>query len=336
MTRTRECNHTLEVLAHLEVKDHDDGERVANEKELEAALAHIDGCEDCRKDPDISDAFHRITNDPANLHNVDQLLAEQEADERPKAEAVRGLLDSLSGAASKLGTDLAHRHGWYSLYAAQEAVSSTIRRRARRRRPERGIELVKGECTILFDGVRVFVRDDLALEIARFADLWTDDEVGPDPDTSKYVDWISLVLSQQSRLLHDFAAYDAGHQFWLRALPANERVEDPYRRWSSHQSEQLVSLATNGKDVFLVNVPTMERHGDLSFVTVATDPKTADAMFEAAGDEVTVGPFTLRRLPMPGGLRFNGDVVEITLHKHDHHALQKVVSGPHPDRRLDG
>jgi hypothetical protein len=306
MKSSTQCEHARAVLAKIESLD--DGEA------LTSLIAHIDGCEDCRKDPSFAEAFHRITIATEDLRAVDQVLAEQEADERSMAESVIPLLESLSGLAAELGRSLATRHGAYSLYAAQEAFSSTIRRRARRKRPRQGIELDKDDFSIRFDDVQVLDRHELALEISRFADLWTEDETQPSSDAESYVYWIALTLTQQSRLLRDFEAYETHRGFWLRPLSANERHDDPYLRWSKSTSKELMSFVTNRHgEVFLLDdqysIAVDDRHAELDFVVVALEAADARAMNAWAGAELRTGTLKMRRLNVGHSLHIDGEDV---------------------------
>src|SRR3989344_3223122 len=143
---------------------------------------------------------------------VENILELQAKDEEPMRLAVEEvLLPSLEGEALELGRKLAESHGAYNLYAATEAVSSLLNRYVTRH-PEHKIEWWQANDTISVADVGVvFGQEDLVLEVARFTDLWEEDESSGAPikDVFEMVRWVWMSMKFQPCLLPHFVATES-------------------------------------------------------------------------------------------------------------------------------
>lgn len=172
------------------------------------------------------------------LYTPAELLAQQEKDEEPIVQAVIDvLLPSLSGDALTIAQGLIKKHGATLLYSATEAVSLLIRRYSSAHKEEPLYFASQGHLCDERMGISV-KDDDIALEIARFTDLWededaTDENLVPSEDAEILLRWLFGAMEQQPYLLRHYRATKTNDN-WIRldAISLKEREDDPAKRWS--------------------------------------------------------------------------------------------------------
>mgnify|MGYP001601988806 CR=1 FL=1 len=151
------------------------------------------------------------------------------------------LLPSLEGIAATLGRGLAAKCGASNLFGATEAVSLILRRWLLAQDYPRSILLGRHGDVVDYggDGKVVIIAGQLAIEVARFTDLWADDEVvdsklKPSVEAIAMVLWMWEAAKCQAYLLRHFIAEvsDNPDYLLLTELPPHVRVDDPRQRWS--------------------------------------------------------------------------------------------------------
>lgn len=167
--------------------------------------------------------------------SVEEVLALQAKDEEPIRLAVEEvLLPSLEGEALHLGRAIVEMCGAYNLYAATEAVSSFLHRYLVRN-PTHQICMDRfGEIRTTDSFTLVLTSEQLVLEVARFTDLWSEDDDSPATSTFVMVHWITKTLKYQPRLLQHFVATvpdNLPYCFILTKVDPKDQVEDCRQRW---------------------------------------------------------------------------------------------------------
>lgn len=173
------------------------------------------------------------------LYTPAELLDAEKKDAKLMAKAATdALLPSLSGDALTIAQDLIRKHGHIVLFAATEAVSLLIQRYENRHKGELLYLSLQGH---LCDGTMGISIDSeaITLEIARYTDLWEDENVededlNPSKDAEKLLSWIFKALEQQPNLLRHFSAVKQTSGQWIRLDPlsSKDRKDDPVRRWA--------------------------------------------------------------------------------------------------------
>lgn len=240
-----------EQLEHF-VSCSDDG-RPRPSMSFSELLEHASECVRCAEqldaveDPALVDALLAADNEVP-----DDYLPENE-DESDEAQAVTTtLLPSLDAASVEVARQVIEAHGAYAIVAALEAVSTLIRRHLRTVvRAPRVLEM-RTSGDVLIDGGIAITRDEVALEIARFADLWTPKglpERGtprhPDDAATTLATWVAAAARNQPKLLRHFRAepLDA-NAVTLAYVPAFERGDEVVERWAPERTDEGLFLAT--------------------------------------------------------------------------------------------
>ena len=160
--------------------------------------------------------------------DVSQILEAQARDEQEMASAVEeALLPMLLGETERQTRTLVDRHGAYALYAATEAVSTLVTLHLRLVDPGARVVELRSDGTVLMDGKPALPAIDVALEIARFADVPRGSE-----EARPLAEWVPLAARQQPNLLRSFRATDLGDTLGLTYLGASARINDPFARWA--------------------------------------------------------------------------------------------------------
>ena len=171
--------------------------------------------------------------------SFEEILALQEKDEEPIRLAVEEvLLPSLQGEALTFGRLIVDQCCAYNLYAATEAVSSFLNRFSVR---NPGLQLHIDQSGVWASGSQVFGLEDLALEVARFTGLWTQDGGSPVMTPSLVVRWVTIALKYQPRLLSHFIAVEVDGiigRFLLTKVAVKDRIDDCRQRWRRSPSKQ--------------------------------------------------------------------------------------------------
>ncbi len=184
---------------------------------------------------------NRDDNDNVYLSDEEALALEEIKEHPAKLAVEETLLPSLKGDAAIHGRELAEKCGSYNLYSATEAVSLMLRRYLLRERYLRAILLGRnGDALAYGRGEQVVITTkQLAIEVARFTDLWENDkaidsELQPAAETFAMVRWMWEAMQYQPCLLRHFiaTATDNPDCFLLTEIPSQDRVEDPRQRWS--------------------------------------------------------------------------------------------------------
>ncbi len=172
------------------------------------------------------------------LYTPAEILAQQQKDEEPIAQAVTDiLLPNLTGDALTIAQGLIQRHYTTILYGGMEAVSLLIQRYAYTRKNELLYFTLQGH---LCDGNMGISVDSskIAIEIARFTNLWedvnaADEDLVPSKDAEILLAWLFNAMEQQPHLLRHFKAMKTNDD-WIRLDPValKDIVDDPAVRWA--------------------------------------------------------------------------------------------------------
>lgn len=175
-------------------------------------------------------------------YSAGEILAMQKKDEEPMRLAVeKVLLPSLEDSAAIFGRVLAAKCGAYNLFAATEAVSIFLLRyiTITQNSPFSVLMHRNGDVLDCGNGKAVITAEELAVEVARFTELWETDEVAaskqqPAVEAIAIVLWLWLAMKYQPCLLQDFVATatDNPDCFLLTEQPSSIRGEDARQRWS--------------------------------------------------------------------------------------------------------
>ncbi len=174
-----------------------------------------------------------------NLTRREKMENEEEAGRSARLAVEEVLLPSLKDFASILGRGLAAKCGTSDLYAATEAVSLLLRRYVSKRNLYGVFMRSNGDVVAYDNGVVVITASQLALEVARFTDLWEDNEVEDSElkvsvEAFAMVFWMREVLNQQPNLFRHFAASITNNpdRIFLTEISPENRVDDARQRWS--------------------------------------------------------------------------------------------------------
>lgn len=160
-------------------------------------------------------------------------LERTEIEENKKVlEAEKILLETLKGESYDCAKTISENNHPEVLFGATEAISRLIRRNLRKNNPEQKKVLYGYDGSIYLGENLVISNSALALEVARFTDLWTNEEVEdeylqPSPEAIELVNWVPLALEYQPFLLRHFKAIEKSDLgMYLKEVPVGERIDD--------------------------------------------------------------------------------------------------------------
>ena len=149
------------------------------------------------------------------------------------------LLPSLKDSAAIFGHVLATKCGADDLFAATEAVSLLVRRYLTQHSLHSVLMRRNGDVVAYGSEDVVITAWQLAVEVARFTELWEDNEVAdselkPSMEAVAMVLWLWMAMAQQPYLLVHFITTATGNQdlLLLTEVAPQDRVDDPRQRWS--------------------------------------------------------------------------------------------------------
>lgn len=190
-------------------------------------LAHLDNCEHCGKT--VDDAFNRQAK---TFEELAEIL-------RQNAAVEQILIPSLGKEAREIALELVEKHGPQIICAAIEAVSVLISEH--HALVKKGLTIMKSDGSVFIDGKMEIPVSAIALEIARFTDLWgvakvKDNLLQPSSDAFRLATWMPKALAYQPRLLRHFkATIRDGDSILLNELNREQRVDDDMRiRWGRY------------------------------------------------------------------------------------------------------